>query len=746
MNTITQEISREQFLTALFGAYLQESEGYIETREICAGQSGANPTFHRTLDSIINYSPTGDYYFGVCPRPGKSGKEADIEIIVSLWVDMDMEMEVAIKKLDSFSLKPSIVVNSGHGAHAYWLLREPEQIKANTKGILQGLAKALGADHCFDLPRILRVPGTKNLKTPNEPKDVQVIVFNPEIRYNLSDFEAYEVKTQGKCEVQVNFSNTQEDVNVEELKVSKAIKKLIKEGKQAGDRYPSRSEADFAVVCALVKAGYSDDTIKAIFDRYPIGEKYQEQGIDYLRHITGRAKEAVTVSKDVVFKANLYDLSKDGAYRLNLTKARCCLLGEHRIIYSGFNFYEYREGYYRETDIEVIKKWIMELTGSGLSKDRAEEIIYFLKADAFVNSNELNNTELLNVRNGLLDLNSFELLGHSPDIYSTIQLDTSYRPDAKCDLWIKTINELFPDEQREEKINILQEFFGLCLTKETRYEKALLCLGEGSNGKSVALWVLQHLLKKENVSAIPLEKFDNHHYLINLFGKLANISIETNAKAEVYDSMFKAIVTGDLIQADQKFKPAIHFNPFCKLVFATNNLPHVGDKSDAFFRRLLILRFNRQFSEMEQNKNLKYELLSELDGILLWSLEGLKRLRTRGHFKIPDDMKKEIDEYRDDNNNVKLFVNDACILSPDATVSMGRLFEGFMAWCEYNNCQHQKQIRFGKELKRQFKEVSKEIGTNGVHLWRGIDIRSEYQRKNSKKRKSIILTPRRSPY
>ena len=260
MTTITQEISREQFLKALFESFLQESEGYIETREIISGQEGANQTFHRTIDSIVNHTPTGNYYFGVCPRLRESGKEADIETIVSLWVDMDMEIEAAMKALDNFSHKPSIVVDSGNGIHAYWLLREPEQVKANTKSILEGLAKALGADHCFDLPRILRVPGTKNLKIPSEPKDVQVIVFDPEIRYNLSDFEAYEVVIQEKSEVQVNFSNTQQDVNVEELKVSKAIKKLIQEGKQAGDRYPSRSEADFAVVCTLVKASYSDDT------------------------------------------------------------------------------------------------------------------------------------------------------------------------------------------------------------------------------------------------------------------------------------------------------------------------------------------------------------------------------------------------------------------------------------------------------------------------------------------------------
>jgi putative DNA primase/helicase len=365
----------------------------------------------------------------------------------------------------------------------------------------------------------------------------------------------------------------------------------------------------------------------------------------------------------------------------------------------------------------------MRLLGTSLSKHKAEEIIFFLDPLIEVPEGCLNNEDYLNVKNGLYDFKTGELKDHTPKVYSTIQLDVKYNPDAKCDLWVRTLKEIFSDKCGEQKIDILQEFFGLCLTKETKFEKALLCVGEGRNGKSVVLWVLQHLLKNENVSAVPLEMFGNRHYLIRLFGKLANISIETNAKSEVYDSTFKAVVTGDLIEADKKFKDSVSFNPFCKLVFATNNLPRVDDKSDAFFDRLLILRFNRKFSETEQNKNLKYELLSELDGILTWSLEGLKRLQARGYFKIPADMRKEIDEYRLENNNIILFVNGDCILDPNETVPIGYLFEKYKEWCEYNGCIHQKMIKFDRELMRQFKEIRKETGTNGVWLWRGIGFR-----------------------
>jgi len=69
-------------------------------------------------------------------------------------------------------------------------------------------------------------------------------------------------------------------------------------------------------------------------------------------------------------------------------------------------------------------------------------------------------------------------------------------------------------------------------------------------------------------------------------------------------------------------------------------MPRVNDKTYAFYRRLLILKFNRQFQGNYDNKNLKYELLKEIDGIFLWCIEGLRNLRQNGDFKPTDEMVK----------------------------------------------------------------------------------------------------------
>ena len=394
---------------------------------------------------------------------------------------------------------------------------------------------------------------------------------------------------------------------------------------------------------------------------------------------------------------------------------------EYKIIYCAQNFYAYRNGVYRHVEDNEIRQFILMVTGVDISFNDVEEIFKFIKVCAYKETEKLNDTPLLNLQNGLFDLETYQLQPHSPDIYSTIQLGVKYEPSAKCNKWINTLNEIFQGVQ--EKIQTLQEFLGLCFTRYTKYEKALLCVGDGGNGKGVILNTFEQLIGKENCTSIPLEKFCDAHYTANMFGKLANISTETNAKSEVYDSVFKAIISGDPIQADLKFKNAFKFRPFCKLVFAMNNLPRVDDKTNAFYRRLVILRFDREFSETEQNKNLKHELVAELNGIFIWCLEGLKRLRERGYFDITEKIQQEIDEYRKDNNNVIVFVEEECSFSAEFSIEKSKLYLAYAESCEINRYRPLSKKKFGSELQKHFKAVQDDR-LNTVRIWRGIDLSS----------------------
>lgn len=399
---------------------------------------------------------------------------------------------------------------------------------------------------------------------------------------------------------------------------------------------------------------------------------------------------------------------------------------QYKIIFCAGTFYVYKDGVYQSIDDEIVRRWIIINVGIKVSNHKVNEILSFAKTCAFIEIEKLNNTPYLNLKNGLFDLETETLYPHDPTVYSTIQLNIKYDPKAECPKWIRTLNENF--EEDRDKIDTVQEFFGLCLTGETKYEKALIFIGEGANGKSVILNTVEKLIGKDNCSAIPLEKFNNSHYIANLFGKSVNISIETNAKSEVYDSMFKAIVSGDPIEADPKFKKPFTFHPTCKLIFAMNNLPRVDDKTEAFYRRLVIIRFFRIFEEEVQNKNLKNELACELDGILLWCLEGLKRLKERGYFKITKSMQNEIEEYKRENNNVLIYGDERCLLKPCLSITKKELYEDYVEFCKNNGCHPLSKKKFGSAIVKHFKlPPDSRFGPSGTRIWEGIGLLTDRQ-------------------
>ena len=197
--------------------------------------------------------------------------------------------------------------------HSYWLFKEPEKIKdvSYVEGIIKGITQRLGGDiGTHDITRILRVPGSTNLKIPDRPRLCQIIEFNKEIHYKLSDFEHYALSLpDNQALPDVSFPENLPKIDLRTLKIDLRIKKLIQIG-DVESIYASRSECDLAVINAIILAGYDDAIVKAIFSdpKRKISEKYLErasknQSADaYLAHQIGKAR----VLKENINKINAF--------------------------------------------------------------------------------------------------------------------------------------------------------------------------------------------------------------------------------------------------------------------------------------------------------------------------------------------------------------------------------------------------------------------------------------------------------
>lgn len=326
------------------------------------------------------------------------------------------------------------------------------------------------------------------------------------------------------------------------------------------------------------------------------------------------------------------------------------------------------------------------------------------------------NLNYLCVSNGTLNLNTFELEQHSPEHRLRTRLHVSWDSSAACPRFLAYLNGVFqPDADKAEKIAFVQQWLGYLLVPDTSMQKMLWLVGAGANGKSVLLAVVNALVGEANISHAMLDTFHQSHVRAELDGKLVNIAGEMAADSMIDDGYVKAIVAGDTIEASRKYKPSKSFRPFVRLMAATNNLPRTNDLTHGFFRRTIILSFNRKFADHEQNPNLLNELLEELPGILAWAVDGLRTLRQQGRFTIPASSDAALEQYRAEANPVQLFADECLTASPTGRATPRDLRAVYAEWCRQYGFIPRNVSTFGQALGALGFEPFK---SNGTRYWR----------------------------
>lgn len=364
--------------------------------------------------------------------------------------------------------------------------------------------------------------------------------------------------------------------------------------------------------------------------------------------------------------------------------------------------YSYSNGHWPMLDEQVdVTQVIAHYLGEGVSRCGINELLFLVQtfqanAEAAV-APDLN---LLCLLNGTLDLRTGELIEHRPEHNLKCQINCIWDPSEQCYRWDQFLDEIVdggPD--CNEKLQLLQEWFGYCLIPDNSQHKFLWLVGAGGNGKSVLLDILRQLVGPSNVSDAHIERLGDKGVRAELENKLVNISAEMGAEATIADGYLKSIVAGDFIEAERKFKDSFSFRPTVRLVGSTNHLPRLLDLSDGFFRRAMILQFNRQFLDGERDPHLTEKLVAELPGILAWAVEGLKNLRKRGYFVIPSSSIEALNQYRLDSDPERMYFDECLVEDPTGEgMTPNSLYADYVEWCRRSGHRAKSKINFGKRL------------------------------------------------
>lgn len=239
----------------------------------------------------------------------------------------------------------------------------------------------------------------------------------------------------------------------------------------------------------------------------------------------------------------------------------------------------------------------------------------------------------INFMNGTLDLSSMSLNKHEPLDYFRYVLPYDYAPAADAPLFQAYLNRVMPDKSAQA---VLAEYIAWLFVPDLKLEKVLFLFGQGCNGKSVFVDIVEALVGKNNVSHESIsdmcngERGANHR--ANIIGKLLNTCSDVAPTAFAGD-VFKRMASGEPISAKILYADVITTTNYPKMIFCLNELPKTNDHSKGYFRRFIIAPFNVQIPKKEIDPKLAGKIVaSELPGIMNWVLEGRKRLINQNGF------------------------------------------------------------------------------------------------------------------
>ncbi len=422
-------------------------------------------------------------------------------------------------------------------------------------------------------------------------------------------------------------------------------------------------------------------------------------------------------------------------------KVRCDILADYlinklhikRIKDNSDRLAIYKDGIYVEGDeakaltdkaaIDLVKQYYK----GGVRKD------FYIQASAkapVVSENDWNpHRELLCCENGVVNLQTGELLDFSPEYLMINKCPTPYNPGAVSPIWEKFMQEVFPDKEVRDYMQVLT---GYSITGETREQSFFILRGEGANGKSVFTDTLIKTLG-DYAYVTPTATFTRNrndrlkHELAQLRGKRLVITNESSHDSAIDDELVKQITGGSKVTARDLYQKYFTYEPHYTIWFITNPLPRAPDLDRALLRRIKIIEFTESF-EGREDRTLADRLLEEKEGILSWAVKGAAMWYKSG-LAPTQSMKDSLQQYVKDEDPLFGFV-ETMLTQTEPGIFM-TAEEAYSAWCEYADAHHLENMipqQFGKKLNSRLLQLKWKFGkikTNGQRIYAGIKLKKE---------------------
>lgn len=356
--------------------------------------------------------------------------------------------------------------------------------------------------------------------------------------------------------------------------------------------------------------------------------------------------------------------------------------------------YIYRNGVYKEISYDILKSHVKKYIPIHLLTDKILRSVTNLLVSDEIKSRSIfmEDTHIINVVNGLYNVETGKLEKHSPEYIYENQLNVRFEENPiNNGYWDNYINTLTMGDI--ELKNVLQELVGLILSNYNGAlpKKMFILNGKKDTGKSKILTVLTEILGKRRNETIALQRLGDKFVLGNIRGKRLISSGEISTETIGIDAIeiIKMLTGRDEVPIEQKFYQKSNVDYEGVLFYCGNNLPNMKNaKVDIILDRIMIIPCNNEPIPLyEQDPNIINKLLKDKEYIFKWGLLGLNRLiKNNFKFSYSERIEVAISKYKKEIDSVGYFIERNFMITGERKdkIKTSELYNFYVKWCSQN--------------------------------------------------------------
>jgi len=362
------------------------------------------------------------------------------------------------------------------------------------------------------------------------------------------------------------------------------------------------------------------------------------------------------------------------------------------------------------------------------------EVIGIIQRRTYVKRSEFNNDfSKLVLEDETLNLDTLKLSDHNSEFLTTIKFSINYDSKARCPKFIKFLKDCLDSKSI---ITVIEEMANILSFNRLNLEISAMWIGEGANGKSTCLKIIEGVLGKKNCSHVSIHAMQNQRFATSqLDGKSANIYADISKRELNNLGVFRQIISNETIPAEKKNKDPFDLNSFAKHFFSANEMPDIKDNSDGVFRRIYVTKWENQFLVgVNRIENLAEIILEEeTNGIFNLMLQNYKTIQRNKGFRYKQSIARVREIIKLESDKLLEFITETLVKDPNGYITKDKMYEIYVKYCNFNSYEVYSKQKFGANLPTyEIQDDVRKINGKTKRVWIGYawNDKSEWVRGN----------------